>query len=191
MKFSDLKIINGSIINAIDSSEPGTFLTSAEVTTMRRISNLGITRYLYTSNLSVYNIEDNREIFYFGGRKDNMVIADIRNNRGNARQHIFKGYYPVDNFQAVLNGVKAGRVLRIDLTKLDLHQDKDGSTYITLGTHTKNNKYNKDLYALGRKAFGSTRRKNGQIFSDFFHNMNMLKKRDTRQPGSISSRLTT
>lgn len=184
MKLSNLKIINGSIINAINATEPGTFLTSAEITTMRRICNLGKTRYLYTSNLSIYNIEDGKEIFYFGGRKDNILINDLTNNKGYAQQHIFKGYYPVDNFKAVLEGVKAGRILRIDLSKLGLKQDKDGATYLTVDTHSKKGRLrktgyqnlNKYSYALSRKAYGSTRRKNGQIFSDFSHNMNMLKK---------------
>ena len=49
MKLANLKVINGSIINAIDSSAPGSFLTSAEITTMRRIFDIGKTRYLYTS----------------------------------------------------------------------------------------------------------------------------------------------
>ena len=184
MKLSNLKIINGSIINAIDASEPGTFLTSAEITTMRRISSLGKRRYLYTSNLSVYNIENGKYIFYFGGRKDNMLINDILNNKGNARKHIFKGFYPVNSFEPILEGVKAGRILRLDLSKLELNQDKDGATYLTVGTHPKSSgngktgykKLNKYSYALTRKAYGSTRRKNGQIFSDFPHNMDMLKK---------------
>ncbi|MCK5543423.1 MAG: hypothetical protein KAI40_12090 [Desulfobacterales bacterium] len=184
MKLTNLKVINGSIINAIDASEPGTFLTSAEITTMRRICNLGKTRYLYTSNLSIYNVEDGKEIFYFGGRKDNILINDIRKNKNNARQHIFKGYYPIDNFESVLKGVKAGRILRIDLSRLELNQDKDGATYLTVETHSNNKslgatgykKLNKHSYALSRKAYGSTRRKNGQIFSDFTHNMSMLKK---------------
>ena len=45
MKLSNLKIINGSIINAINATEPGTFLTSAEITTMRR--------YLYAPVIGV------------------------------------------------------------------------------------------------------------------------------------------
>jgi hypothetical protein len=184
MKLSDLKIINGSIVNAIDNAEPGTFLTSAEITTMRRINNLGKTRYLYTSNLSIYNIEDGNVIFYFGGRKDNILINDIRYNRGNARTHIFKGYYPVDNFKYVMEGVKAGRILRIDLSKLELNKDKDGATFLNVETRKDYQSLNKSQnkppdnfsYALSKKVFGSTRRKNGQIFSDFSHNMDMLKK---------------
>ncbi len=184
MKLSNLKVINGSIINAIDASEPGTFLTSAEITTMRRISNLGSTRYLYTSNLSVYNIEDGKEIFYFGGRKDNILIDDIRNNKGNARQQIFKGYYPIDDFKPIVEGVKSGRILRIDLSKLKLHQDKDGATYLAVDTHPNSmhlsdsihKNLNKASYTLSKKAYGSTRRKNGRIFSDFSHNMDMLRK---------------
>ena len=184
MKLSNLKIINGSIVNAIDMTEPGTFLTSAEITTMRRICNLGKTRYLYTSNLSIYNIEDGKIIFYFGGRKDNVLINDIRTNKGNARTHIFKGYYPVDDLKSVMEGVKAGRILRIDLSKLTLNQDKDGATFLDVPTqpqkanrhNVRDEKHNKYSYALSRKAFGSIRRKNGQIFSDFSHNMDMLKK---------------
>jgi hypothetical protein len=184
MKLSNLKVIDGSILNAIDASEPGSFLTSAEITTMRRISNLGRTRYLYTSNLSIYNVEDGKEIFYFGGRKDNILINGIRKNYGNIRQHIFKGYSPVDNLEPVLEGVKAGRILRIDLSKLKLNMDKDGATYLTVKTNLKAQnqespeytKLNDYSYAISRKAFGSTRKKNGQIFSDFSHNMSMLKK---------------
>ena len=112
------------------------------------------------------------------------MINDIIKNRNNARQQIFKGYYPVDNFEPVLEGVKAGRILRIDLSELELKQDKDGATYLSVETHTNNKnigatgykKLNKHSYALSRKVFGSTRKKNGQIFSDFTHNMRMLKK---------------
>lgn len=184
MKLSNLKIINGSIVNALDMAEPGTFLTSAEITTMRRICDLGKTRYLYTSNLSIYNVEDGKVIFYFGGRKDNILTNDIQNDCGNARTHIFKGYYPVDNFKSVMQGVKAGRILRIDLSKLQLNQDKDGETYLNVKTNpaslkslnAQDNNHNKHAYPLIRKVFGSTRRKNGQIFSDFTHNMAMMKK---------------
>lgn len=90
--------------------------------------------------------ENGENIFYFGGRKDNMLINDIINNRGAARKHIFKGYYPVNSFKPILAGVKAGRILRLDLSKLELNQDKDGATYLTIGTHPKNSSNGKIGY---------------------------------------------
>ena len=80
-------------------------------------------RRFYTSNLIVYDLDENGEaVLYFGGREANPILGNIDEACQELNRNLSYRLSPNEK-QAVLNSVEAGLTLKVRLTELELRTD--------------------------------------------------------------------
>lgn len=123
-----LETITSSLAEGYKQLKPGTFRTSAELTTARRTNEDLRDRWFYSANFSMYEIEDGEAVFYFGGREKNPILDNIDEA---CEQLIKKGNYQVRarDRKAVLDSVDSGQTLRFVLSELALKEDTFNSEF--------------------------------------------------------------
>jgi hypothetical protein len=160
--------------NGFKQLMPGSFQTSAELTTERRTDVELRDDFFYTANFGVYLVEDDQVVLYFGGREANPILKNIDEA---CRQLINTKNYRVSKkeMDAVLDSVESGYTLRVVLSDLDL-QKYLNDRFRKFEVPTYNMDGNKD--PAGYELFNESQRSLAERVygtgDDFIENMEML-----------------
>jgi hypothetical protein len=124
-----LENIVGTLADCVRQTEPGTWQTSAEITTERRADPSLAKQWFWTANFAMYRTERGEAVLYFGGREANPIFENIEEA---ASQLISSGNYYVDeeSVAGVIDSVSSGATLRIGVSNLNLKKhDKEFSYF--------------------------------------------------------------
>ncbi|MEK6969210.1 MAG: hypothetical protein AABW48_02165 [Nanoarchaeota archaeon] len=172
-KKQSLETITGTLYECVTQCVPETALTSAELTTERRDKtterrdNADLRgRWLWTANFPLYQIEDGEAVLYFGGRKANPLFNNIREATNQLKAN--QNYRPTEkDITAVLESVKSGDTLRVELSDLNLDKLNDEFSYFEINPN-KIARLNSVQRALAERVYDSG--------NDFVENMKMFAK---------------
>ena len=162
----DLETVVGALLQGFQQTEPGTWRTSAEITTERRTNADLRNRWFWAANFAMYKVEKRGAVLYFGGRESNIIF----NNIEEATSQLIKtgNYVPEkEGIDAVVASVESGSTLRVKLSELKLKRLNDEFSYFDIDT-SRYGKLNAAQRSLAERVYGSGK--------DFEENMGMLAK---------------
>lgn len=169
-----LENVVGGLYGCIQQTIPGSWRTSAEITTERRDNTNLRKDSLLTANVALYRREGQEEILYFGDREANPFF----NNTAEAVKQ-FMNHPGVHTYRltekeiaAVLKSVRSGKTLRVKLSELDLISHGIHELIFIVNPKRYDALLNPMQRALMERVYGSG--------SDFPKNMEMFGQKDIR-----------
>ena len=156
----------GSLGATISQFKDGTGRTSAELMNERRDNSTLRNQAFYPANFSLYGVENDEDVLYFGGRKANPIFSTetLFKLFFDSNYAIIKGYEGMDS---VVESTWWGGTLHVELADLALQGEEKEWRYFEVDTTD----YDKTLIPTQR-AFAE------QVYGqkdDFAKNMAMLK----------------
>jgi|TARA_Y100000310_G_scaffold315557_3_gene366265 hypothetical protein len=140
--------------------------TSADLTNARYEDEGLRNKWFYTSDFAMYTLEGGKGYLYFGGEHANPILSNLSEACTQLiSQH---RYLPGTRARhAVLESVKSGNTLRLQLSDLDLDTLNDGSGYFEIDT-ADHHRLNDAQRLLAERIFGGDRlfEQNMEIFFD-------------------------
>ena len=156
----------GPLVEVVPQFVPGTWRTSAELTTERRDNAALGNNWFWTANFSLYRVEGNDEVLYFGGREANPIF----NNLEAATTQLVRDYNYRPNQEsvdAVVQSVTSGHTLRVKLSDLALQGTDEEWRYFEINTTNYDRTLNPTQRAFAEHVY--------EQGDDFVKNMAMLK----------------
>jgi hypothetical protein len=171
LTMSQLETITATLADGFKQLEPDTFQTSAELTTARRTKEELRNRWFFTANFTLYDVEDDDAVLYFGGREANPILNNIDDA---CNELINKRNYrvPEEDKQAVIKSVESGQTLRVKLSDLNLKGNEQEFRYVEIDTK-KYDDLNDAQRAFAEKVYDGG--------DNFVQNMKMLRYERVRK----------
>ena len=161
-----LENVVGTLLRSVQRTVPGTWQTSAEITTERRTNTDLRRQWFWVANFALYRVEDGEAVLYFGGREANVIFDNIEE----ATSQLIKtgNYVPKkEGIDAVVASVKSGSTLRVKLSELKLNRVNDEFSYFEIDT-SRYDELNAAQRLFAERVYGPG--------NDFVENMGMLAK---------------
>ncbi len=162
MTLEGLVTEQGPLAETFQKLDPNTIQYAFEITKERR-GNLKLRKQgFWTADSSLYRVEDDDAVLYFGNRDTNLIFKNIEEA---TKQLIKTGNYvpPKADIEAV---VKAESTLRIKLLYLGLKGENDEWQYLEIDTSDYYDTLKIIQRALAERVYGQGK--------DFVENMKML-----------------
>lgn len=160
----------GPMAETYPKLDANTIQYAFEITNERRDNEALRRQWFWTADSSLYRIEEDEAVLYFGGRDTNSVFKNIED----ATEQLLKSnnYRPgTDDIKAVIDSEKT---IRIKLSDLDLKKHSDEFSFFKINTSDYGT-LNQTQRALAERVYGQG--------DDFIKNMEMLAqagKKSTR-----------
>lgn len=124
MKLDGLVNKQGLLAETFQTLDPNTIQHASEITNDRRDNKELRKQWFWTADSSLYRVEDNEAVLYFGQRDTNLIFRNIED----ATQQLLRdnNYVPSrDDIKSVLDSVETGSTLRIKLSDLGIRSHGD------------------------------------------------------------------